>query len=215
MNRTRVLDRRYRRIMVGSLAVSAGIHIALFGLRFEVPLLPSDPPLTVERIADPFDAVEVVAVEPAELPAPAGAQVSDPAPVGPALATLAAPAQAAAASATASAPPVPEATPADIAFEELAVFDPLSQAPIRPVHFTDLPVAMTDSPVDSGQDGEAEDDLDIYVPGSIGAAKRKWSGNVGTSALGGGGGFRIFGGTGSGGHCPMPGGGRAVPPVWK
>lgn len=214
MNRTRRLDQRYRHLLYGGLAVSAGIHMALLGLRFAVPVLPADVPMQVASIdPDPFEAMEVVPVE-ALLSQPAGASLQT-APAGPiADAAPAAPSRSAAASASASAPPVPAPIEAEVAFEELTVFDPLSQAEIRPVVFTDLSVAVVELPVDSDLNGEAEDDVEVYVPGSIGAAKRQWSGSVGTATMGGSGGIRIFGGGGSGGHCPMPGG-RAAPPIWK
>lgn len=217
MNRTRTLDRRYRHILYGGLAVSAGVHAALLGVRFHAELPGEDSPIEVERIVErPLDdVIEIVALQDALEMAQAGVtaelapgRISDAAP--------AAPSQSAAASASASAPPVPAPTVPAVAFEELTVVDPLSQAPIRPVVFTDLPLAMAEAPVDSDLEGEAEDDVEVYIPGSIGAAKRAWSGSTGTNPLGGGnGGLRIFGGVG-GGHCPMPGGGgRAVPPIWK
>lgn len=214
MNRTRALDRRYRHILYGGLAVSAGVHAALLAVSFHVPLLSDDRPMEVETIVEqPFDAAEIVAIRDAVLPAEAGV-LTEAAPGPVSEAAPAAPARSAAASATASSPPVPAPTVPEVAFEQLTVVDPLSQATIRPVLFTDLPVALAEAPVDSEMDGEAEDDVEVYVPGSIGAAKRAWSGSTGTSAPGGGtGGIRVFGG-GGGGHCPMPGG-RAVPPIWK
>lgn len=214
MDRTRSLDRRYRRILYGGLAVSVGAHAALLGVSFDVPLL-SDSTMEVARIApDPFDAIEVVPMEAIAFEAPAGAVIEALA-AGPVdAAPAAAPARSAASSPAASAPPVAAPVVAEVAFEQLTVFDPLSSAPIRPVEFTDLPVAIASLPVDSELDGEAGDDIEVYVPGSIGAAKRQWSGGTGTTALAGEGGARIFGGGGSGGHCPMPGG-RIVPPIWK
>ena len=62
-----------------------------------------------------------------------------------------------------------------------------------------------------------EDDIPIYVPGSIGQAKRNWANANGTGGgdAGEGSAIRIgFGGRG-GGHCPVPGKGRLKPPVWK
>jgi hypothetical protein len=215
MDRTRSLDRRYRRILYGGLAISAAAHAALIGVRFDVPVL-SDATLRVEQLAvTPFDAVEVVRMQVAASTSPVGA-MNDVAPVGPvADAAPAAPAMSAAATPVAASPSPPAPVEPAVAFEQLTVFDPLSSAPIRPVEFEDLQVAQVSMPVDSELNGEAEDDVELYVPGSIGAAKRAWGGSSGTNAAGGAeGSVRIFGGGGSGGHCPMPGG-RIVPPIWK
>jgi hypothetical protein len=210
MNRTRSLDRRYRRILYSGLAVSAGVHAALIGVGFDAPLLSGDTTIEVERIAvEEFDAVEVVAIQPA-LTAPTGGEASDLAPAGPVSDASPSPAaRSAAASPVASAPPAPAPTVPEVAFEQLTVLDPLSSAPIRPVEFTTLRVAVATLPVDSEMNGQAEDDIEVYVPGSIGAAKRQWGGTEASNTLGGGSGISIFAGGGSGGHCPMPG--RAVP----
>jgi hypothetical protein len=214
MQRTRALDRRHRRILWGGLAVSAGVHAALLGVSFDVPSIPDDTLQVEQLVVTPFEAIEVVQLEAATSAAPAGS-MNDAAPVGPmADAAPAAPSTSAAATPVAASPTPPAPVVAEVAFEQLTVFDPLSSAPIRPVEFEDLEVAQVSMAVDSEMDGEAEDDVEVYVPGSIGAAKRAWGGSTGTNTLGGGeGGIRIFGGGGSGGHCPMPG--RAVPPIWK
>jgi hypothetical protein len=215
MDRTRSLDRRYRRILYGGLAVSAAAHAALIGVRFHVPVL-SDDTMQVEQLAlTPFDAVEVVQVQVAMSAFPAGA-MNDVVPAGPvADAAPAAPSMSAAPTPVSASPTAPAPVVPEVAFEQLVVFDPLSSAPVRPVEFEELQVAQVSMPVDSGLNGEAEDDVELYVPGSIGAAKRAWGGSSGTDVRGGGeGGVRIFGGGGSGGHCPMPGG-RIVPPIWK
>jgi hypothetical protein len=104
------------------------------------------------------------------------------------------------------APPVATPTPEPLepAFASLPVMDPLSNDIVKPVAFADLPVA--DTP-------EVEDDesgIPLYVPGSIGAAKRGWAGTNGTSpARESRGRIAIVQG---GGHCPVPG---RVPPYWK
>jgi hypothetical protein len=53
----------------------------------------------------------------------------------------------------------------------------------------------------------AENDVPLYVPGSIGKAKRQWAGGDGSGDRAGG--LRTFV-IGSGGHCPVPG--RVIPP---
>jgi len=211
MNRSRALDRRYRRILAVSLGLSVGIHALLLAFRFEVPLL-SREESTVQfeqaDAAEPLDEViEVLALAP--LSAPVG-PVSDAAPAAPAISA----AGGSPAAVSSLATPVPRAVVADIAFEELKVFDPLSNGEIEPVAFTDLPEAVTNAAAEAALDGEAEDDVPVYVPGSIGKAKRQWGGGAGTNTLGDGSGPRVIfgGGGGNGGHCPMPG---RVPPIWK
>lgn len=216
MDRTRSLDRRYRRILFGGLAVSAGVHAALIGVSFDVPAI-ADGTLQVEKLAaTPFDAVELLQLETSPTINAAAGVMNDVMPAGPvADASPAAPSTSAAASPVAASPVPPAPVVPEVAFERITVFDPLSAAPVRPVEFEQLEVAQVTLPVDSDLAGEAEDDIEVYVPGSIGAAKRAWGGSSGAGAVGGAdGGVRVFGGGGSGGHCPMPGG-RMVPPIWK
>lgn len=89
------------------------------------------------------------------------------------------------------------------AFEVMPVLDPLTGHTVQPVAFETLEVA---SAPDTG------DDIAVYVPGSIGKAKRKWAGGDGAverrDARNGG--FVLVGG---GGHCPVPG--RVIPPIFR
>ncbi len=88
-------------------------------------------------------------------------------------------------------------------FEPMRVVEPVTSTEIAPVAFESLPEA---SPAPS----EA-DDVPLYVPGSIGKAKRQWAGGDGALAQPGNHTGTIMVGRG-GGHCPMPGRGG---PIWK
>lgn len=218
MDRSHAHDRRYRRILGVSLALSVGVHALLFGLRFDAPMLTkADRTIefetaTITEVPVPFDGAELIALETAATSSAADGPVSEAAPASEAM------------SAAASTPPgsasdialaVPQTVLADAAFEQLTVFDPMSASVVEPVAFEDLPSAMADAATTVAMEGEADDDVEVYVPGSVGKAKRAWSGDIGRNTLGNGDGPRVIfgGGGGAGGHCPMPG--RGVPPIWK
>ena len=220
MDRSHSNDRRYRRILGVSLVLSVGVHALLFGLRFEAPMLmKADRTIEFETAAItevpvPFDGAELIALETAATSSAANGPVSDAAPAAEAMSAAA---STPAGSASDVAMPVPQAVLADAAFEELTVFDPMSAVVVDPVAFQDLPSAAVDAAATIAMEGEADDDVEVYVPGSIGKAKRAWSGDIGTNTIGNGDGPRIIfgGGGGAGGHCPMPGRGGSVPPIWK
>jgi hypothetical protein len=215
MNRSRDLDRSYRRLLTAGLGVSALIHVGLLAMKFTAPALPRPTSSVV------FERVVPVVEEPIQqrtrviqlIPAPATtsaaeAPILDAAPAAPSAASASA--TPVAVSETGSGAPVPAAARAEVAYEKMPVIDPLSMGEVSPVVFTDLPVAATDP--NALEDGEA--DVPLYVPGSIGKAKRNWAGGIGSNEIGNGrGAFVVVGG--GGGHCPMPGRGAAPPPVWK
>jgi hypothetical protein len=213
MDRTRALDRRHRRVLVAGIALSVGVHAAAFaGLRFSTPdletvtrgsvaLLPPEIESAVWREAP--RVVETVPPEFALLPldfeaaGDAGAGGAPPPPrAAPPLGGLDA----------------PVVTGGDYAFQRLDVLDPFTNGRVSPVSFGDLPEA------EFTVAGEAEDSVAVYVPGSVGQAKRNWAkgSGAGFGDSGAGKGIRIGLVGGGGGHCPMPGkGGRPLPPVWK
>ena len=212
MNRSASLDRRHRRILFGGVSASIAVHAALFAtLQFDIPqlgkradmvaVLPAPEPEQPEE--EPMKT-ELIQIASASAPATAagdGGAASVPPQGVQAAGRL---------SIAASAAPV-EAAIADFAtkpaFEQLAVVDPMTRAAIRPVAFDALPAAETTAEGDDGDDG-----VPLYVPGSIGKAKRQWAKGMGESDAGNGGGIRIGIGLGSGGHCPMPG---RVPVSWN
>jgi len=212
MNRSRELDRSYRRLLTAGIGVSALIHVGVLAMKFTAPALPQASASIV------FEPVVPVAEEPTEertrllqfIPAPATNNaselpISEAAPAAPSMASASATPVGASDAGTGA--PLPAAAVAEVAFEKLPVIDPLSMGEVSPVVFTDLPVAAVDA--NELEDGEA--DVPVYVPGSIGKAKRNWAGGTGSNEIGNGrGAFVIVGG--GGGHCPMPG---KAPPIWK
>ena len=217
MSRSRSLNRRHWTILSAGVAASIGVHALLFAImKFEFQPLPErdtsiafKPTHPVEFIAVEEEAIEVVPIvgaftrEASAQLADAGGGVADTPPVG----TRAAPV-ASASSAAAQAVPVVE-TSALPAYEQLAVMDPLSNAAVDPIAFSDLPEAETRAEEDEGDDG-----IEVYVPGSIGKAKRQWAKGIGDGEAGEGSGSGLLIGVGrGGGHCPMPGRGR-IPVSW-
>jgi hypothetical protein len=210
MDRSRTLDRQYRRILYGGLALSAAAHVGFLALRFTAAPLPAESstiafqPAGDEFVQPPEARIQLIQFA-------SNSSVADAAPI-----SDAAPALPEAASASAvpvaviesgAGAPVASAAVAEIAFERIPVMDPLSGGEISPIVFTDLPAASAGGT--ELEEGEA--DVPVYVPGSIGRAKRNWAGGNGASPEGQArGAFVIIGG--SGGHCPMPG---RAPPIWK
>lgn len=194
---TRVVPRRTGRIaLVAGLGLAAAVPITLTVLaqRDDASAADVAPDRVVafEAIAARSDAPTESFVLEAALPAPTQPAEEEPAP---------------------DAPPVPDpeptitATPEPVApaFAELPVMDPLSNQVVQPIAFAELPVAETPEIADD------DFDLPLYVPGSIGAAKRGWAGSNGSPGTSKDGRGRIIVMTG-GGHCPVPG---RVPPYWK
>jgi hypothetical protein len=215
MNRSRDLDRSYRRLLAAGLGVSALIHLGVLAMKFTTPALPqasssivfeSIVPIVEEPVQERTRLVQFIPAP--AVSSPADGPISEAAPAAPSMASASA--TPVAVSVTGAGAPLPSAAIADVAYEKMPVIDPLSMGEVSPVVFTDLPVAAVDP--NALEDGVA--DVPVYVPGSIGKAKRNWAGGTGTNEVGNGrGAFVIVGG--GGGHCPMPGGTRAPPPIWK
>jgi hypothetical protein len=202
MNRTTSLDRRYRRILVGGVAASILVHAALFAsLRFEIPGLQRNSVITMAAPDDPVR--ELLPMEVLQFTAaPASTTDAGAASLAPSSkATAPAPRIAAATSPDAA---VVEAA-AEPAYETLNVVDPLTNAAVRPIAFDALPAVASAAPA-----AEADDGVEVYVPGSVGKAKRDWARGIGEAESGPGGG-RIGIVAIGGGHCPMPG---RVPVSW-
>jgi hypothetical protein len=207
MNRTTALDRRHRRVLVGGIAASVAVHAALFAiLRFEVPVLERtvavltfEAPAETNRTVEEEPALELLQLAVLSEPHSSAGAAALP-PTGElAAATLAIAASSASIEATVT-------SVAEPAFETLAVVDPLTNAAIRPIAFDALPAVATTAEADEGDDG-----VEVYVPGSIGKAKRQWARGVGDADYGDGGRTRIGIISIGGGHCPMPG---RVPVSW-
>lgn len=215
MDRTRALDRRHRRILGAGIAVSLAVHAAvLASVRFDVMPLHRDAAAALELL--PPDALgtvwekapEIVQTRPTEVAlhpldfdvlGTSGAGGAPPPP------------RAAAPAGGVNSPVVPTGS---LAFQEMVVIDPLTNGRTVPVSFGDLPEAAFTVAADS------EDDLPVYVPGSVGRAKRNWANGAGagngTTGEGPGRGIGVVGV--GGGLCPLPlpgRGPRQKPPVWK
>jgi len=179
----------------GALAAALGLALASLPiaslLRDEAPPAP-DRVVQFEALAARAESPAIVTPLEAALP-PAGPSQGEPP------ATDAPPAPEAVS--PAPVPPEPVVTPAP-AFEQLAVVDPLTRTEATPIAFPDLPAVETVAAAAS-----PEADVPVYVPGSIGKAKRQWAGGDGTDDRGG---LRRTIIVGGGGHCPVPG--RVIPP---
>jgi hypothetical protein len=209
MNRTASLDRRYRRILVGGVTASVLVHAALFALlRFEIPRLEREAVIALETPEQweeptveqaPIELIQFTAA--ASNTAPEAGAAALP-PIGEAGAATLQVATNAAIEAT-----ITDGA-AEPAFETLAVVDPMTNATVKPIEFDALPAVTTTAPAEA----EAEEDgIEVYVPGSIGKAKRQWARGIGEADAGvGTSGRRGIIAIG-GGHCPMPG---RVPVSW-
>jgi hypothetical protein len=82
------------------------------------------------------------------------------------------------------------------------VVDPLTSSTVQPVAFEELPAATV-----AADESDADASTPVYVPGSIGKAKRQWAGGSDAAVQPASRGKFIIG-TG-GGHCPVNG---RVPP---
>ena len=212
MSRSRSLNRRHRIILSAGIAASVAVHAVLFAaMRFDFEPLPErtadiaiTPTHPVEFVPVPEEAIEVVPLAGAFTSpalaalADAGGGAADTPPIG----TQAAPVASASSTAALTVPVVE--TGALPAYEQLTVMDPLSNVPVDPIAFSDLPEAET-----TAEAGEGDDGIEVYVPGSIGKAKRQWAKGIGDGESDDGRGSGLLIGVGrGGGHCPMPGRGR-------
>jgi hypothetical protein len=90
------------------------------------------------------------------------------------------------------------------------VVEPVGSRAVTPVAFDDLAVAEMAAPMSA-----EEDDVPVYVPGSIGRAKRGWAATGEGEGTGLGGlrsGWTLVDGRGDG-HCPVVPPGRGLPPT--
>lgn len=207
MNRTASLDRRHRRILAGGVIASAVVHAALFAsLRFEIPIDGHDSEISLVPQAMDVPAETAVlellsfalTAAPSAPSAEAGAAALPP--MG------GAPAGAESVAASPAFESVMTEHAAGPAFETLAVVDPMTNASVQPIAFDALPAVTTAAPADSEEDG-----VQVYVPGSVGKAKRQWARGIGEADAADGRGARIGIIAVGGGHCPMPG---RVPVSW-
>lgn len=202
MNRTQRLRGHYRRAAWLGLGLSIALHAGILAIvRFNVPAVPSqrNGVTEVASVDEPEarqlpDAIEVVTIRSATAQpdrAGSGSAASSSAP-----ATASAPAPAPAA----GEPMLPASVEPGSSFDRFAILDPLDNATAQPVAFTSLPVAET-TPHEN-----PTDEVPVYVPGSVGKAKRQWAneGN-GEDDRGVGLGWGVVVGDD---HCPMPSGGR-------
>jgi hypothetical protein len=184
---------RQRTLAIGLVLTAAGaVAFATLSRQANEPLSASDRSVTFEPIAARADDPTGVVKLEAALPEPAE-QGEDPSPEAPPSPEPASPAET---------PPVPLTTPVAEAFEQLAVVDPLTNSEVQPIEFPELPAVETPAPA-----ADAESDVPLYVPGSIGKAKRQWAGGDAVVEKRNGRGFVV---TSGGGHCPVPG--RVIPP---
>lgn len=207
MNRSASLDRRHRRILVGGVLASAMVHAALFAtLRFEIPIEQSESVISLasqpQDVPDEAPVLELISFAPAAAPPAASAQAG--AAALPPMGGAAAGAVTVAASTTVEAAITDYA--AEPAFETLAVVDPMTNETVQPIAFDVLPAVTAAAPAESEDDG-----VQVYVPGSVGKAKRQWARGIGEADAGDGRGARIGIIAVGGGHCPMPG---RVPVSW-
>jgi hypothetical protein len=217
MSRSRMIRRENKRALAFGIGLSLAAHAAVFAfVRMDIASLERTVPTITILEADSPPLMEPEALELVELRFTEAAPLS-PVPLASARAGSAAPAAAAslpsAAPATASldAAVHPTLSIAEQTYDQLVVLEPIRNVVVEPVPFDELTVAET---TPSAQPDEAE--VPVYVPGSIGKAKRGWASENDGEARTGTGVAWTFGPGGRGdGHCPMPGkGGRVPPPLW-
>ncbi|MCI0434162.1 MAG: hypothetical protein L0271_11080 [Gemmatimonadetes bacterium] len=213
-SRSRTLGKRHRRTLIASVIASGAVHAALFAaMKFEYePLSAREAEIAavavkpVEFVPVDEEPIEVIRLRGAftsTAPMPEGGGAADTPPLGVEGASF----TAAASAALLSEPLLVTGT--EPAFERLTVVDPMTQAAVEPIAFADLPAAETAAEVEDGDDG-----VEVYIPGSVGKAKRQWAKGIGEDESGDGRGAGLsIGIGGGGGHCPMPGRGR-IPVSW-
>jgi hypothetical protein len=214
MSRSRTLRRDSRRALALGVGLSLAAHAAVFALvRMEITPLARKQVVVAVDVVDlpaPFDdAPELIELDLSE-PAPRVETATSSFLAG-AASTAGSLASAAASTSTApesaGAPIVPTVSAEELSYDQLIVMAPLPTVDAPTVPFDELPVAQTaPAPV------EAE--VPVYVPGSIGKAKRGWATTgAGDERTGDGPGWSFGVAAGQGdGHCPMPGRGGRVPP---
>jgi hypothetical protein len=205
--------RTSRRAVVFGIGVSLAAHAAVFAfLSMEVPVLEKRAPVTwvfgeapsLEPAQDPVMQVVELRLEDAaalslETTVSAGGGAEE---AGASPSSAPAPADARAIAPTVSS--------SDLSYDQLMVVEPVRSQVVTPVAFDQLAAAETAAPATP-----EKDDAPVYVPGSIGRAKRGWAAageGDGSGARGVRSGWTLVSGTGDG-HCPMDPPGRGLPPT--
>ena len=216
MSRSRRLRRDSQRALALGVGLSLATHVVVFALvRMEITPLARKQAvvaMSMAKLPTPFD----------EAPALIELDLSEPAPrveaasssfLAGAASTAGSFASAAASASTApesaGAPILPTVSAEDLSYDQLVVTAPVLMVDAPTVPFDELPVAQT-TPAAGAEDAE----VPVYVPGSIGRAKRGWAAaGEGEERRGDGPGWSFGVASGNGdGHCPMPGRGGRVPP---
>jgi hypothetical protein len=201
-----------RRAVVFGVVVSLAAHAAVFAfMSVEVPALPERKPVSATfLVAPPAELEEDRVMEVVELrlheaalslentlSAGGGAEAPGAAP-----SSAPAPAMAHAVAPTVSS--------ADLSYDQLLIVEPVQSRVVTPIAFDALAMAETAAPATP-----EKDEAPVYVPGSIGRAKRGWAAageGDGSGARGLRSGWTLVGGRGDG-HCPMDPPGRGLPPT--
>lgn len=203
--------RRSAALGVG-VSASVAIHVViLVFVRISMPAIEgsADVHVTFEQPAQ----IRFVAATP-EVP-----QVVEPVVEAPAESDLVETSLAGAASmsAASAASALPAAAAAPEAGDPILAAAQDTAAPVLAAHVAVVPdpnmVLVSDAPeLDLRSEPEAEENVPVWRPGSVGNAKRQWAGEgSGVASAGKGAGIGLV--VGRGPHCPMPGRGRPVPPL--
>lgn len=204
--------RMNRRAVVFGVGVSVAAHAALFAfMSMEVPELPARTPVAFTFLtAPPADVERDEVMEVVEL------RLNEAAPSLENMLSAGGGAEAAGASASSAPAPAdaravaPTVSSADLSYDQLLIVEPVKSRVVTPVAFDALALAETAAPATP-----EKDDTPVYVPGSIGRAKRGWAAageGEGSGARGLRSGWTLVGGQGDG-HCPMDPPGRGLPPT--
>lgn len=205
--------RTSRRAVVIGVGVSLAAHGVVFAfLSMEVPVMPKPEPVTYVfgEAPSPAPAQEPV-MQVVELKLNESPALSLETTV-----SLGGGAEEAGASASSAPAPAdaraiaPTVSSSDLSFDQLLVVEPVGSEVVTPVAFDQLTVAETAAPATP-----VKEEVPVYVPGSIGRAKRGWAaagdGN-GSGARGVRSGWALVDGRGDG-HCPLDPPGRGLPPT--
>jgi hypothetical protein len=214
MSRSRRLRRDGRRALALGVGLSLAAHAAVFALvRMEITPLARKQAVvavTTAELLTPFDeAPELIELDLSE-PAPRVEAASSSFLAGAASTAGSLASAASTAPESAGAPIVPTISAEELTYDQLVVMAPMATVDAPTVPFDELPVAQT-TPAPAAENAE----VPVYVPGSIGRAKRGWATTGdGEERVGDGAGwsFGVVAGSGDG-HCPMPGRGGRVPPT--
>jgi hypothetical protein len=214
MSRMRMHRRDARRALALGVGLSLAAHAAAFAfVRLEIsPLEPRTDALRAEAVLPtPFDQAPELIVLDLTSPAPRVESATPSLRAGGPTGGAAAPAAAASTAApavSAAAPVLPVTAAGAPTYDQLVVMKPV-RAIAAAVPFEELTVAQTTPAA-----ATAEPEVAVYVPGSIGKAKRGWASSgeaPGRAGDGAGWSFGAVEGRGDG-HCPMPERGGRMPP---